>query len=218
MQHVFSKEHMRRKLERYSKFNISGLYKCHTLENILFIESYNELSTYYVLDNDPTIIRMESQPISIAYFFDGKIHFYTPDVGVEQITQSGVIAKYIEVKHSSALEDPKTKRKLKVIKSEFEKRGYHFEIRTEKSIPGKEFLFNLQLFHKGAANVDSQSPLIDDALLFLPRQITLGEATAALQALRIDISVLSYLLLKQLYKCDMSKLIHRDTELFSNLH
>ena len=197
MKDIYLKDFMRRRLARYSKFNISGLFKTRkgkNGENWLFFESYLENAFFNQYEFDPSIVVMESQPLSISYYFRGKKRFYTPDIGLVQCSDNGLKEKFKEVKHSSAMEDNTTRNKYKRIRRVFKKLGYEFEVVTEKNLKSEQALRNLEIIYKSLGNITSSSPLIDDALSLIPSQTTLGEATTALKTLQMDPCVLYYLL------------------------
>lgn len=221
MKDVYQKEHMRRRLARYSKFNISGLIKTRkgkSGENWLFFESYLEKDFFTQFEYDPRILLIESQPISISYRWKGKTYFYTADVGLVQAFDYGVEKYYREIKHSSAMENKETRQKYKKICRVFKKLGYRFDVVTEEDLLPVQSLKNLEIINKSIGCIDSSSPLIDDALAVLPQQTTLGDATKALEVLKIDKSVLSYLLHKQFYLLDLSKPMLSNTLLTRNIH
>lgn len=221
MKDIYRKEHMRRMLGRYSKFNISGLFKTRKGkfgENWLFFESYLENAFFNQYEFDPSIVVIESQPLSISYYFKGKKRFYTPDIGLVQCSDNGQKEKFKEVKHSSAMEDKTTRNKYKRIRRVFKRLGYEFEVVTEKNLKSEQALRNLEIIYKSVGNITSNSPLIDDALSLIPSQTTLGEATTALKALQIDPCVLYYLLYKQLYQFDLNQPLRSYTRLTRNIH
>ena len=221
MKEIYLKDHMRRRLARYSKFNISGLFKTRKGkcgENWLFFESYLEKDFFTKFEFDPKILMIESQPISISYSWQGKTCYYTADVGLVNVSNHKVETLYVEIKHSSAMEDKVTERKFKKIRQVFRKLGYQFEVFTEKNLLCEQSLHNLEIINKSIGYIDKSSPLIDDALTALPSQVTLKEATEALDALKMDTSVLSYLLHKQLYLFDLSKPMRANTILDRNIH
>ena len=221
MKDIYLKDFMRRRLARYSKFNISGLFKTRkgkNGENWLFFESYLENAFFNQYEFDPSIVVMESQPLSISYYFRGKKRFYTPDIGLVQCSDNGLKEKFKEVKHSSAMEDNTTRNKYKRIRRVFKKLGYEFEVVTEKNLKSEQALRNLEIIYKSLGNITSSSPLIDDALSLIPSQTTLGEATTALKTLQMDPCVLYYLLYKQLYQFDLNQPLRSETLLTRNIH
>ncbi|GFD86997.1 hypothetical protein KUL150_30560 [Alteromonas sp. KUL150] len=221
MKDIYRKEHMRRMLGRYSKFNISGLFKTRKGkfgENWLFFESYLENAFFNQYEFDPSIVTIESQPLSISYYFEGKKRFYTPDIGLVQCSDNGLQEKFKEVKHSSAMKDKTTRNKYKRIRRVFKRLGYEFEVVTEENLKSEQALRNLEIIYKSVGNITSNSPLIDDALSCIPSCTTLGEATTALKALQIDPCVLYYLLYKQLYQFDLNQPLRSCTRLTRNIH
>ena len=221
MKDIYLKDFMRRRLARYSKFNISGLFKTRkgkNGENWLFFESYLENAFFNQYEFDPSIVVMESQPLSISYYFRGKKRFYTPDIGLVQCSDNGLKEKFKEVKHSSAMEDNTTRNKYKRIRRVFKRLGYEFEVVTEKNLKSEQALRNLEIIYKSVGNITNSSPLIDDALSLIPSQTTLGEATTALKTLQMDPCVLYYLLYKQLYQFDLNQPLHSETHLTRNIH
>ncbi|MDO6566265.1 Tn7 transposase TnsA N-terminal domain-containing protein [Alteromonas sp. 1_MG-2023] len=221
MKDIYRKEHMRRMLGRYSKFNISGLFKTRkgkSGENWLFFESYLENAFFNQYEFEPSIVTLESQPLSISYYFRGRKRFYTPDIGLVQFTGNELIEKYKEVKHSSLMKDEETRNKYKRVRRVFKKLGYEFEVVTEKNLKSEQALRNLEIIYKSIGHITSSSPLIDDALSFIPNHTTFGEASIALKALQIDTSVLFYLLYKQLYQFELNQPLRSDTVLTRNIH
>jgi hypothetical protein len=66
-------------------------------------ESGIERDYAYLLDYDPRVVSYEEQPCKIAYFFEQKERFYTPDFAVYWREQPPSL---VECKPASKLDDP----------------------------------------------------------------------------------------------------------------
>lgn len=220
MKNILRKDHMRRNLQRHSKFNITGFFKTRKGkygDNWLFFESYLEYDHLNMFEYDSTVKIIESQPISIRYTWKGKKRNYSADAGIRQIGKEGPINKYIEIKPSSVMQQEDEKSRFKRIKHVFEQEGYLFDVLTEEDLLPKQHLKNIEILNKSIGCIESSSPYIDDAISVLPVKIKLGEAIRAFNALNISTEVLSYLLYNQIYQFDMNLPLHADVVLTKNI-
>lgn len=220
MKDVLRKDHMRRNLERYSRFNITGFFKTRKGkygDNWLFFESYLEYDHFNIFEYDSTVKVIESQPISIKYTWRGKQRNYSADTGIRKIGKQGAFNKYVEVKPRSVMQDKDEESRFKRIKQVFEQEGYPFDVLTEEDLLPEQHLQNLEILNKSMGNIDSSSPYIDDAISVLPVKTKLGEAIRAFNALNLSTGVLSYLLYNQLYQFDMNLPLHSDVVLTRNI-
>lgn len=220
MKKILSKDHMRRNLQRYSKFNITGFFKTRKGkfgDNWIFFESYLEYDHLNMFEYNPAVKLLESQPVSINYMWRGRKHFYTADVGTINISKTSSSVEYKEIKPSSALEDDKESDRFEKIKSVYAQAGYPFEVITEKDLLPEQSLNNLEILNKSLGGLDGDSPLIDDALTVLSHKITLGESLQVFDALSLDTRALSYLLYNQLYQFDLKEPLNTNTLLTRNI-
>lgn len=212
---VYNKESMRRRLERFSRFNISGL--CPTLKDTQphFFESFNESHFALMFEFDQTIKSVRTQPFSISYTDDNKKRLYTPDFSLIYCDGS---VRVVEVKHSKAI-DEKTKCTHFLIEKAFEKLGFEFVVLTENDLPPRRALSNMKMILRNAlsmkvVNGENVNTLLD----VLPPELTLQKAHAICDALNVNRNMICHFVLKDYLKMDVSCDICNETALINNLH
>ena len=215
MNTVFNKVKMHRRLSRYSKINISGLFSSKKNKNPLFFESYLECYIFHILEYDPNIKFIESQPLTIGYEANGRFLKYTPDSCVIDVHGK---ATYLETKPILKLVNATNSIKFKRIKKEFNRLGYEFKTLTELDLPSPQHMRNLEILHRNSFGINSDSCCVDFALEMLPTQVTLREAIDATLAVGLPKSVVSYLLFSQLYTCELNAPLNNDALLTRNIH
>lgn len=214
MKDIYIKENMRRRLEKSSKINISGLLPSNKCVQGLYFESYNECAHLYMLEYDPEIKIIESQPISILYRLNGKNRPYTLDIGAVDVFGK---VRYFEVKDEAEYKKPNVRAKYRAIGHQINLAGYEFKVLTQKDLPTGKLLKNLEVISAYSHDFHSQSPELDAAIDVLPEAITVGDACSILNCLSIPHTIISYLLFHRLYECDMSELVNADTQIIRNI-
>ncbi|MFM2478416.1 TnsA endonuclease N-terminal domain-containing protein [Celerinatantimonas sp. MCCC 1A17872] len=105
-----------------------------------------EFDFCFHLEYNPDVKRFSSQPINLAYFFNGRSCRYTPDFLVTSIDGKDVL---VEVKHSSQIFKPDFKaRFMERKRSAQDNYGYQLNLITEKQIQLNPILNNLKLLHR----------------------------------------------------------------------
>ena len=107
--------------------NYSGMYWSATEGKLVGYESRLELARLTMLDFDPTVKRIASQPFHLRATVDGKRLKRTPDYLA--LTTDGPLA--IDVKRRDELEKPEVKELLEHTRSLVEARGWRYEIACE---------------------------------------------------------------------------------------
>ncbi len=94
-------------------------------------ESGIERNYAYLLNYDPQVVSYEEQPCKIAYFFEQKERFYTPDFAV--YWRQG-LPSLVECKPASKLDDPENLRKWTAARLWCTVHKYTFSLITDKSL------------------------------------------------------------------------------------
>ena len=130
-----------------SACNMPGLFpSLKNREGIMF-ESTVERDYCYYLELDQSVSFYEAQPLTLEFRIDGKARRYTPDFLVLFI-DSG-LKLLVEVKREEALlDDDGMLIKLNVVREEFKKRGYKFEVKEKSVIRQEPRLGNLKIIYK----------------------------------------------------------------------
>jgi hypothetical protein len=100
-----------------------------------------ELDFCFHLEYNPDVQSFSSQPINLAYCFNGRSCRYTPDFLVTSTSKQELL---VEVKHSSQISKPEFEKK-RVAKADY---GYELRLITEKQIRINPILNNLKLLHR----------------------------------------------------------------------
>ena len=211
---TYRKESMRRNLERYSRFNLSGLVSTQKDSSPHFFESFNEAHFAVMFEFEPTIISVKSQPFSIRYSVEGVDHNYTPDFSVIDCNNR---VKIIEVKVSAAL-DEKTVRKHKLIKKAFKQHGFEFQVMTEEHLPSRLAISNMMMLKRNAIALGRPD---DEALNYLLNilsvPVSLNKAVDICKCLKINTNMISYCILHDYVKMELSSNLTGETMLSSNV-
>ncbi|MBB1291608.1 TnsA endonuclease N-terminal domain-containing protein [Pseudoalteromonas sp. SR41-4] len=211
---AYRKKYMRRNLPRFSRFNISGLFPTDKDTSPHFFESLNESNFAQVFELDSNIKFVRSQPFSINYTDDGKKRLYTPDFSITDCFGGICI---VEVKAGEAI-DNEAKRLHKLIEEEFEKLGFEFVVMTEKDLPSRTTLSNLNMIMRNAHAVGSVDDEVINYLLdVLPREFSLQSALAICDSLNLDRDLIFYFIFKDYMKIDVSSDICNETMITSNV-
>ncbi|RJF35768.1 TnsA endonuclease N-terminal domain-containing protein [Pseudoalteromonas gelatinilytica] len=210
---VYNKESMRRRLERFSRFNISGL--CPTLKDTQphFFESFNESHFALMFEFDQTIKSVRTQPFSISYTDDKKKRLYTPDFSLTYCNKSICV---VEVKHSKAI-DEKTKRTHFLIEKALAKLGFKFSVLTEEDLPSRRALSNMKMILRNALSMKVVNDEHVNTLLdVLPSELTLQKAHAICDALNLNRNLICHFILKDYVKIGFSRDICSESILINN--
>jgi len=212
---AYRKNDMRRNLERFSRFNISGLFPTTKDSSPHFFESFNEAHFAVMFEFDPTIVSVKSQPFTIKYLDGKSVRVYTPDYS---ITDCNNVTKFIEVKVSEAL-DEKQNRKHGLIKKAFNEHGLEFHVMTEKHLPSRLALSNMMMIKRnatalGEVNFDALNYLLN--ILSVPT--SLATAVSICDSLNIDTNLISYCILRDYLKIGLSSNFSGESVLFSNIY
>ncbi|MAD03873.1 MAG: hypothetical protein CMK65_09655 [Pseudoalteromonas sp.] len=212
---VYNKESMRRRLDRFSRFNISGL--CPTLKDNQphFFESFNESHFALMFEFEQTIKSVRTQPFSISYTDDKKKRLYTPDFSLSYCDKSICV---VEVKHSKAI-DEKTKCTHFLIEKALAKLGFKFSVLTEEDLPSRRALSNMKMILRNALSMKVVNDEHVNTLLdVLPPELTLQKAHSICDALNINRNMICHFVLKDYLKMDVSCGICNETVLINNLN
>ncbi|NMO79180.1 TnsA endonuclease N-terminal domain-containing protein [Niallia alba] len=129
-----------RKIKPSKKGSFRGFINSKKSNEMVAWESLLEKDFIKVLDFDPSIIKIQSQPIKIEYRYKGKIYKYFPDFLVETKDKQYII---FEVKPEDKIKEEDNKVKFEVGKIYCEKKGWKFKIVTEKDIRQGYLIQNL---------------------------------------------------------------------------
>ena len=211
---AYRKNDMRRNLPRFSRFNISGLFPTNKDTSPHFFESLNESNFAQVFELDSSIKYVRSQPFSISYIDDGKKRVYTPDYSV--VDCFGCIC-IVEVKVSEAINN-ETKRLHQLIEEKFKKLGFKFVVMTEKDLPSRTTLSNLNMIMRNAHAVGCVDDEVVNYLLdVLPREFSLRSGLAICDSLNLDRDLIFYFAFKEYVKIDVSCEMCDETIITSNI-
>jgi hypothetical protein len=112
---------------------------------IVQFESWAERGMLLRLDRDPEVVDYCSQPERFQYFYEGKLHTYTPDFMVWR--RNGDIEIH-EITLSIRQSRPDIRRREEAAREICQARGWHYIVHTEQSLPQPTELANLlALFH-----------------------------------------------------------------------
>ncbi len=211
---AYRKDDMRRNLERFSRFNLSGLFPTLKDSSPHFFESFNEAHFAVMFEYDPTIVSVKSQPFSIQYSDEGQTKNYTPDFSLIDCN-NGI--KIIEVKVSAAL-DEKINRKHNLIKKAFKQHGFEFQVMTEKHLPSRLAVSNMMMVKRNAIALGMPD---EDALNYLlnilSAPVSLDKALDICKCLQINTNMISYCIFRDYVKIELSSNLTGETMLSSNV-
>lgn len=134
-----------RKIKPSKKGSYRGYLNSKKCDEMVAWESLLEKDFIKVLDFDPAIEKIQSQPIKIEYRYKGKLHKYYPDFLA--VTNEKYFVLY-EVKPEDKIDDEKNKIKFEVGKIYCEKKGWKFKVVTEKDIRKGYLIQNLDKIRK----------------------------------------------------------------------
>ncbi|MBQ4834700.1 Tn7 transposase TnsA N-terminal domain-containing protein [Pseudoalteromonas sp. MMG010] len=212
---AYRKDDMRRNLERFSRFNLSGLFPTLKDSSPHFFESFNEAHFAVMFEFEPTIISVKSQPFSIRYSVEGVDHSYTPDFSVIDCNNR---VKIIEVKVSAALNE-KTVRKHKLIKHAFKQHGFEFQVMTEKDLPSRIAISNMMMLKRNAIALGiPDEEALNYLLNILSVPVSLNKAVDICKCLKINTNMISYCVLHDYVKIEVSSYLTGETLLSSNIY
>jgi hypothetical protein len=211
---AYRKDDMRRNLERFSRFNLSGLFPTLKDSSPHFFESFNEAHFAVMFEFDPTIVSVKSQPFSIQYSDEGQTKNYTPDFSLIDCN-NGI--KIIEVKVSAAL-DEKINRKHNLIKKAFKQHGFEFQVMTEKHLPSRLAVSNMMMVKRNAIALGiPDEDALNYLLNILSAPVSLDKALDICKCLQINTNMISYCIFRDYVKIELSSNLTGETMLSSNV-
>lgn len=211
---AYRKKYMRRNLPRFSRFNISGLFPTDKDTSPHFFESLNESNFAQFFEFDSNIKAVRSQPFSISYMDDDKKRLYTPDYS---ITNCFGVTSIVEVKVSEAISN-ETKRLHKLIGEKFKSLGFEFVVMTEKDLPSRTTLSNLNMIMRNAHAAGSVDDEVVNYLLdVLPPEFSLQSGFAICDSLNLDRGLIFYFIFKDYMKIDVSSEFCNESIITSNV-
>ena len=211
---AYRKDDMRRNLERFSRFNLSGLFPTLKDSSPHFFESFNEAHFAVMFEFDPTIVSVKSQPFSIQYSDEGQTKNYTPDFSLIDCN-NGI--KIIEVKVSAAL-DEKINRKHNLIKKAFKQHGFKFQVMTEKHLPSRLAVSNMMMVKRNAIALGiPDEDALNYLLNILSAPVSLDKALDICKCLQINTNMISYCIFRDYVKIELSSNLTGETMLSSNV-
>lgn len=212
---AYRKNDMRRKLQRFSRCNISGLSPTNKDTSPHFFESRNESNFALLFEFDSNIKFVKSQPFSISYMDDDKKRLYTPDFSIIDCYSNVFV---VEVKVEDAMND-ETKRLHKLIGEAFKKLGFEFVVMTEKHLPSRTELSNLNMIMRNAHALGCVDDEVVNYLLdVLPRELSLQSALEICDSLNLNRDLIFYFVFKKYVKMDVSSVICSETVITSNVY
>jgi hypothetical protein len=185
-------------------------------EKAIWSESNLEASVFLYLNYKENILKMESQPLSIVNYHPNDGRAYTPDGAMHHIDKNGQkVVTYFEVKPWGKYQEQQLK--YKCVERAFNRHGYEFEVLTDKDLPSKQVMFNLEQLNRSAIHVDPMSHELNVAIKLLPQTISYSDAISVLEALCIQAHSLHYLIYRQYLLCDLTMTVNRSTVLTKNI-
>ncbi|MEC1718905.1 TnsA endonuclease N-terminal domain-containing protein [Schinkia azotoformans] len=134
-----------RKIKPSKKGSYRGFANSRKCAELVAWESLLERDFIKVLDFDPLIEKIQSQPVKIEYRYKGKLHNYYPDFLA--VTKEKYKILY-EVKPDDKIDDEQNKVKFEVGKIYCAKKGWNFNVVSEEDIRKGYFIQNLDLIRK----------------------------------------------------------------------
>jgi hypothetical protein len=217
MRNTDNKPHLARRIKRKGPIFTKGQFPSHKNQKTLYFESYLELAALLYYENDPRVIFIDTQPISIMCNLKMKMTRYTPDLFIICINQDGQELRiYIEIKPAIKLEQPDNIVKFDTIGLAFEKLGKKFELFDGSKVP-RTRLKNLELLFQGASVFKDNPHNINGLLDEFPNEITVAELGQLLTKLNLHENTFHYLLFEQYFSFDLDEKLNNDTLLISNV-
>ena len=128
-----------RKIKASKKGSFRGKFPSKKNRTMIYWESLLERDYIKTLEFNPEVIRFESQPIEIEFWFQGKKRRYFPDFLVTLRTEEVYL---VEVKPEKKVEDEENKIKAQVGEMYCKEQDWIFKVVTEKDIRQGYFLEN----------------------------------------------------------------------------
>ncbi len=128
--------------------HVHNISKFMSLKNDAVVRTMSvlEFDFCFHLEYNPDVQSFSSQPINLAYCFNGRSCRYTPDFLVTSTSKQDLL---VEVKHSSQISKPDFRarftEKKRVAMADY---GYELRLITEKQIRINPILNNLKLLHR----------------------------------------------------------------------
>jgi hypothetical protein len=213
MRNVDSNEYLARRIKRKGPIFIRGYFPTAKNQNSLYFESYLELAALLRYENDPNIMFIDSQPMSVCLTIANRKTRYSPDLMLMDVMQN---IKYVEVKPAEKLSKAKNKTKYDVIEEAFKKLGRQFTTFSNNDVTQAR-LKNLELLYQGASVYNNIAPELEGAISVLPNVVSIEEAIHHLSTAEVDRNVLHYLLFNSYFTVDLDIPISNDSIIYSNI-
>lgn len=184
---------------------VRGYFPSFKMKTMIPYESLLERDAILLLEFSPDVIRYQTQPARIAYYFEGRLRDYYPDFEAEF---SNELLTHIEVKPAKKLIQATEKDRFAAIAKHYDQSHIWFQILTEHELRKKSRLDNLRMLACYMPNVEDESDLMDSQqkLSMLPAN-TIAGATAVLG----DIKLVYRLLAANYLSCNLDEPITSQT-------
>jgi hypothetical protein len=129
-----------RKIKPSKSIHFRGKHSSLKNDQMIHWESLLERDYVRLLEFDSTVIRYESQPLVINYFYKGKSYEYYPDFKIITVDYRVML---VEVKPLKFINKPENRVKFEVGKRYCEQHGWTFQVVTEEQIRPGFLQYNL---------------------------------------------------------------------------
>lgn len=207
------KNFLTRKLKRNGAFVNRGLFPSRKNKLPLYFESNLEYFGLLHFEQDPVILFIDTQPLSICIEVEDRPRDYSADFLI--MTASGQII-YVEVKPSEKFETEKNKVKFDIIERSFQKLGRGFTKFTENDL-SKIQISNLERLWNGASVFGDMDVDVTDAIHLLGKDNSISDSLQILKSNDIVPEMLHYLLFNHYFSIDFGINITPDTVIHRNV-
>ena len=135
-----------RMIDNTAPGKIIGHFYSHKTACLQPYESVLEQMYFYILESDASIVSYAAQPVTISYFFDGRLRRYTPDVQLYYSTHENI--GYVEVKPTDVAQFWTESGRLESIAAAMQDLGANFYVVTSTQINSQPRLRNAILLHR----------------------------------------------------------------------
>ncbi len=146
-----------RKIKASKKGSFRGFSPSRKCDEMVAWESLLEKDFIKVLDFDPSIEQIQSQPRKIEYRYKGKLHHYVPDFLAITRDKHSIL---FEVKPEEKVNDEENKVKFEVGKIYCKSKGWEFQVVNEADIRKGYLIQNLDLIRKVDERSTKQSTIM----------------------------------------------------------
>jgi hypothetical protein len=197
-----------RKITNGSGQKIIGLFYSHKMGTHVPFESVPERNFFYSLEFDKTVRAYLSQPATIEYWMDDKLHRYTPDVEVQHLEEY-VPPRFVDIKPSGVAGYKSNARKFAFIEEAFAALGAGFEIISAESVECYPRLRNLQLLYTYADEYVPESARLTCLGALASGPAPLEQLAMQLDAIGYSMASLYALIFRGELQCDLDVPIDR---------